>query len=161
MRLNTLIRRVEKAQGEVLACVKTACESPAVQRWIVSANQDQLSKGLNANGVLMNGGRYSPVAIKQRLSRGLPVNHVYLSFEGDLQRGMKVEYSQTGFAIVSTDWKERLVEEAMRTGYWPSSGYEAPEYGPVFGLTAANKGELSRMIRPIVGSKLRRRIMKG
>ena len=92
---------------------------------------------------------------------GLPVDHVYLSFEGDMQNGMQVEYSATGFSVVTTDWKQRLVDETMRTGYWPSSGYNAPEYGPVFGLTAENKGKLARLIAPSVASKIRNRLLSG
>lgn len=157
MRLNTLINRVRKAQGEVLGYVREACEKE--ERWIVEANKRQLQAGLNAAGELMNGGIYSPTSIMQRAKRGLPTDHVYLSYEGDMQSAMVVEYGETGFAVVTTDWKQQLVEEAMRTGYWPSSGYNAPEYGPVFGLTAENKGLLARRIAPKVARKLRRRMV--
>lgn len=157
MRLNTLINRVRKAQGEVLGYVREACEKEG--RWIVEANKRQLQAGLNAAGELMNGGIYSPTSIMQRASRGLPVDHVYLSYEGDMQSAMVVEFGETGFAVVTTDWKQQLVEEAMRTGYWPSSGYNAPEYGPVFGLTVENKGLLARRIAPKVARKLRRRLV--
>ena len=57
MRLNTLIRRIEKVRDEVVPAVKDACEKEAA--WIVSANREQLAEGLNAEGVLMNGGYYS------------------------------------------------------------------------------------------------------
>lgn len=157
MRLNTLIRRIERVRDEVVPAVKAACEKEAA--WIVSANKEQLSAGLNAEGVLMNGGVYSPISVRQRAKRGLPVDHVYLSYEGDMQEGMQVEYTETGFSVVTTDWKQRLVDEAMRTGYWPSSGYNAPEYGPVFGLTAERRGELARRIAPNIARKLRRRIL--
>ena len=159
MRLNTLIRRVEKVRDEVVPAVRAACEREA--SWIVSANREQLAEGLNAEGVLMNGGVYSPTSVRERAKRGLPVDHVYLSYEGDMQSGMRVEFSETGFSVVTTDWKQRLVDEAMRTGYWPSSGYDAPEYGPVFGLTASKKGELVRRIAPGVGRKIRRRILNA
>lgn len=159
MRLNTLIRRIERVRDEVVPAVRAACEKEAV--WIVSANREQLAEGLNAEGVLMNGGVYSPTSVRQRAKRGLPVDHVYLSYEGDMQSGMQVEYSETGFSVVTTDWKQRLVDEAMRTGYWPSSGYNAPEYGPVFGLTAEKRGELARRIAPGVASKIRRRILNA
>ena len=159
MRLNTLIRRVERLQGELLPAVKEACVKR--EKWIVAANREQLAEGLNADGVLMNGGVYSPTSIRQRAKKGLPINHVYLSFEGDLQAGMRVEFGETGFAVVTTDWKQQLVDEAMRTGYWPSSGYNAPEYGPVFGLTAEKKGELARLIAPSVASKIRNRLRSG
>jgi hypothetical protein len=125
----------------------------------VSANKEQLAEGLNAEGVLMYGGVYSPTSVRQRAKRGLPVDHVYLSYEGDMQAAMQVEYSETGFSVVTTDWKQRLVDEAMRTGYWPSSGYNAPEYGPVFGLTAEKRGELARRIMPNVARAVRRRIV--
>ncbi len=144
-------------RDEVVPAVKAACEKEAA--WIVSANKEQLSAGLNAEGVLMNGGVYSPISVRQRAKRGLPVDHVYLSYEGDMQEGMQVEYTETGFSVVTTDWKQRLVDEAMRTGYWPSSGYNAPEYGPVFGLTAERRGELARRIAPNIARKLRRRIL--
>jgi hypothetical protein len=157
MRLNTLIRRIERVRDEVVPAVRAACEKEAA--WIVSANREQLAEGLNAEGVLMNGGVYSPTSVRQRAKRGLPVDHVYLSFEGDMQAAMQVEYSETGFSVVTTDWKQRLVDEAMRTGYWPSSGYDAPEYGPVFGLTAEKRGELARRIMPKVARAVRRRIV--
>ena len=159
MRLNTLIRRIERVKEELVPMVRTACERQSVARWIVSANKEQLAAGLNAAGEMMNGGVYSPTSIRQRAKMGLPVDHVYLSFEGDMQEGMQVEYSDTGFSVVTTDWKQRLVDEAMRTGYWPSSGYNAPEYGPVFGLTAEKKGELARMITPMVARGLRRKLL--
>lgn len=157
MRLNTLIRRIEKVRDEVVPAVRAACEKE--KDWIVSANREQLAEGLNAEGVLMNGGVYSPTSRNLRAKRGLPVDHVYLSYEGDLQSGMQVEYSDTGFSVVTTDWKQRLVDEAMRTGYWPSSGYNAPEYGPVFGLTAEKRGELARRIAPGVARAVRRRLV--
>ena len=161
MRLNTLIRRIEKVRDEVVPAVKAACEKRSVEQWILSANREQLAEGLNAEGVLMNGGVYSPTSVRQRAKRGLPVDHVYLSYEGDMQDGMQVEYSDTGFSVVTTDWKQWLVDEAMRTGYWPSSGYNAPEYGSVFGLTAGKKGELARMIAPMVAGKIRKRILNA
>lgn len=157
MRLNTLIRRIEKLRNEVVPAVKAACEKESA--WIVSANREQLAAGLNAEGVLMNGGVYSPISVRERAKRGLPVDHVYLSYEGDMQSGMQVEFTETGFSVVTTDWKQWLVDEAMRTGYWPSSGYNAPEYGPVFGLTAEKRGELARRIAPRVAKKVRRRIV--
>lgn len=157
MRLNTLIRRIERVRDEIIPAVKAACEKEAA--WIVSANREQLSEGLNAEGVLMNGGVYSPTSVRERVKRGLPVDHVYLSYEGDMQSGMQVEYTETGFSVVTTDWKQRLVDEAMRTGYWPSSGYNAPEYGPVFGLTVEKRGKLARRIAPRVARAVRRRLV--
>ena len=157
MRLNTLIRRVERLQGELVPAVKEACVKR--EKWIVAANREQLGEGLNADGVLMNNGEYSPYHLFRRMRRGLPIDHVYLSFEGDLQAGRRVEFGETGFSVVTTDWKQQLVDEAMRTGYWPSSGYNAPEYGPVFGLTAEKKGELARLIAPSVGRRLRRKLL--
>ena len=157
MRLNTLIRRIERVRDEIVPAVKAACEKEAA--WIVSANREQLAAGLNADGVLMNGGVYSPTSVRQRAKMGLPVDHVYLSYEGDMQSGMQVEYTETGFSVVTTDWKQRLVDEVMRTGYWPSSGYNAPEYGPVFGLTAEKRVELARRIAPSVARKLRRQLV--
>ena len=159
MRLNTLIRRVERLQGELLPAVKEACVKR--EKWIVAANREQLGEGLNADGVLMNGGVYSPTSIRQRAKKGLPIDHVYLSFEGDLQAGMRVEFGETGFSVVTTDWKQQLVDEAMRTGYWPSSGYNAPHYGPVFGLDAVSRGMLMWRIRPRVSEGVRRRLLKG
>lgn len=159
MRLNTLIRRIERVLDEIVPAVKAACEKEAA--WIVSANKEQLAAGLNAEGVLMNEGAYSPTSRNLRAKRGLPVDHVYLSYEGDMQAGMQVEYTETGFSVVTTDWKQRLVDEVMRTGYWPSSGYNAPEYGPVFGLTAEKRGELARRIEPRVSRSIRNRLLNG
>lgn len=159
MRLNTLIRRVERLQSEVAAVVKDACMRE--ERTIVDLNRAQLARGENAEGVMMNGGAYSPTSIRQRAKLGLPIDHVYLSFEGDLQDGMKVEFTETGFSVVTTDWKQQLVDEAMRTGYWPSSGYNAPHYGPVFGLDAVSRGMLMWRIRPRVAGSIRNRLLKG
>ena len=157
MRLNTLIRRVEKVRDDMVAIVKGACEKE--KDAIVDLNRAQLARGENAEGVMMNGGAYSPTSIKQRAKLGLPIDHVYLSFEGDLQEGMKVEFTETGFSVVTTDWKQQLVDEAMRTGYWPSSGYNAPHYGPVFGLDAVSRGMLMWRIRPRVSEGVRRRLL--
>ena len=157
MRLNTLIRRVEKVRDDMVAIVKGACEKE--KDAIVDLNRAQLARGENAEGVMMNGGDYSPTSIRQRAKLGLPIDHVYLSFEGDLQDGMKVEFTETGFSVVTTDWKQQLVDEAMRTGYWPSSGYNAPHYGPVFGLDAVSRGMLMWRIRPRVSEGVRRRLL--
>ena len=155
MRLNTLIRRLEKVRDEVVPAVRAACEKEAA--WIVSANREQLAEGLNAEGVLMNGGEYSPYHLFRRMRKGLPVRHVYLDFDGGLQSGMQVEYSETGFSVVTTDWKQWMVDYAMETGHWPPGNQ--PEYGPVFGLTAAKKGELARRIAPGVARAVRRRLV--
>ena len=157
MRLNTLIRRIEKVRDDMVAIVKGACEKE--KDAIVDLNRAQLARGENAEGVMMNGGAYSPTSIRQRAKLGLPIDHVYLSFEGDLQDGMKVEFTETGFSVVTTDWKQQLVDEAMRTGYWPSSGYNAPHYGPVFGLDAVSRGMLMWRIRPRVSEGVRRRLL--
>jgi len=159
MRLNTLIRRVERLQSEVAAVVKDACMRE--ERTIVDLNRAQLARGGNAEGVMMNGGAYSPTSIRQRAKLGLPIDHVYLLLSGDLQEGMKVEFTETGFSVVTTDWKQQLVDEAMRTGYWPSSGYNAPHYGPVFGLDAVSRGLLMWRIRPRVAGSIRNRLLKG
>jgi hypothetical protein len=159
MRLNTLIRRIERVQSEILPIVRKACEKE--KEAIVDLNRAQLARGENAEGVLMNGGAYSPTSVRQRAKLGLPIDHVYLSFEGDLQEGMKVEFTETGFSVVTTDWKQQLVDEAMRTGYWPSSGYNAPHYGPVFGLDEVSRGLLMWRIRPRVAVSIRNRLLKG
>jgi hypothetical protein len=159
MRLNTLIRRIERVQSEIVPIVRKACEKE--KEAIVDLNRTQLARGENAEGVLMNGGAYSPTSVRQRAKLGLPIDHVYLSFEGDLQEGMKVEFTETGFSVVTTDWKQQLVDEAMRTGYWPSSGYNAPHYGPVFGLDEVSRGMLMWRIRPRVAVSIRNRLLKG
>lgn len=155
MRLNTLIRRVERVRDEVVPAVKAACEKEAA--WIVSANQEQLAAGLNAAGVLMNGGVYSPYHLFRRMRKGLPVDHVYLDFDGGLQEGMQVEYTETGFSVVTTDWKQWMVDYTMETGHWPPGNQ--PEYGPVFGLTAEKRGELARRIAPNVARMVRRQLV--
>ena len=157
MRLNTLIRRVERLQGELVPAVKEACVKR--EKWIVAANREQLGEGLNAEGVLMNNGEYSPYHLFRRMRRGLPVRHVYLDFEGDLQAGMFVEFGETGFSVRTTDWKQELVDYVMETGHWPPGN--KPEYGPVFGLTAEKKGELARLIAPSVASRIRNRLRSG
>ena len=142
-------------QGELLPAVKEACVKR--EKWIVAANREQLGEGLNADGVLMNGGVYSETSRRLRGRRGLPIDHVYLSFEGDLQAGMRVEFGETGFSVRTTDWKQELVDYVMETGHWPPGN--KPEYGPVFGLTAEKKGELARLIAPSVGRRLRRKLL--
>ena len=157
MRLNTLIRRVERVREEIVPAVKAACERR--EREIVEMNQEQMLSGYNADGVLMNKGYYSDKHTKARMSKGFPVDHVYLAYvTGDFQREMYVEYSDTGFAVQSHDEKNWNAMMAMRTGYWPSSG-EDPLYGPVYGLTAEHKGELARMIAPSVAGKIRNRLL--
>ena len=54
MRLNTLIRRVERVQSEILPIVRKACEGE--ERTIVDLNRAQLARGENAEGMMMNGG---------------------------------------------------------------------------------------------------------
>ena len=159
MRLNTLIGRVERVQRDMLLIVRGACERE--ERAIVELNRLQLQRGLNAEGELMNGGVYSPTSIRQRVKRGLPVDHVYLSFEGDLQEGMEVVFGDTGFSVVSRDWKQQLVDEAMRTGFWPSSGYNAPEYGPVFGLDEESRRVLVGKIGERISEGIRNRLLQG
>lgn len=161
MRLNKLIKRIEKVQENLIPLVKEACERKSTEKWIVNANRQQLSQGINTNGVLMNDGVYSPSTIRQRLRRNLPVDHVYLSFIGDMQQGMKVEYSDTGFSVATTDWKQALVDEVMSTGYWPTSVNSSPEYGPVFGLTTEHKRQLAKLIEPIVVKKIRKLIFRN
>lgn len=156
MRLNTLIRRIERVQSEILPIVRKECERE--ERTIVDMNRQQMLSGYNANGELMNNGIYSDKHIKKRTARGLPVDHVYLSFEGDFQKEMFVEYHDTGFAVQSHDDKNWNAMQAMLTGYWPSHG-EDPFYGPVFGLTAENRAILARKIAPNVARKLRMRIL--
>ena len=162
MRLNTLIKQIERVQSEILPIVRKACEGE--ERTIVDLNRAQLARGENAEGVMMNGGAYSPTSIRQRAKLGLPIDHVYLSFEGDLQDGMKVEFTETGFSVVTTDWKQELVDYTMKTGNWPtgvSPDDEVPEYGPVFGLDAVSRGMLMWRIRPRVAGSIRNRLMKG
>ena len=159
MRLNTLIRRVEKVRDDMVAIVKGACEKE--KDAIVDLNRAQLARGENAEGVMMNGGEYSEHYAAFRRRKGLPTDHVYLLLSGDLQDGMKVEFTETGFSVVTTDWKQQLVDEAMRTGYWPSSGYNAPHYGPVFGLDAVSRGMLMWRIRPRVSEGVRRRLLSS
>lgn len=155
MRLNTLIRRIERVRDEVVPAVRAACEKEAA--WIVSANREQLAEGLNAEGVLMNGGVYSPYHLFRRMRKGLPVRHVYLDFDGGLQDGMFVEYSETGFSVKTSDWKQELVDYTMETGHWPPGNQ--PEYGEVFGLTMENLNALARRIAPGVASRLRRKLL--
>lgn len=156
MRLNTLIRRVEGLQGALNGMVRTACVKE--ESWIVEANKGQLREGLNANGVLMNGGVYSPYHLFRRIQKGLPVRHVYLDYEGDLQDGMTVEFGETGFSVKTTDWKQWMVDYTMETGHWPPGNQ--PEYGPVFGLTVVNRGLLARRIAPRVSKSVRDKLLK-
>ena len=157
MRLNTLIKRVERVKDDIVPFVRSACERRKV--WIVRANKEQLEAGLNANGTLMNDGNYSHHYELFRRRKMLPVDHVYLNLDGDLQDGMEVVFGETGFSIRSTDWKQWMVDYVMETGHWPPGN--KPEYGPVFGLTAEKKGVLARLIAPSVASRIRNRLRSG
>jgi hypothetical protein len=157
MRLNTLIRRVEKVQSEILPIVRKACEGE--ERTIVDLNRAQLARGENAEGVLMNGGEYSEHYAAFRRRKGLPTDRVYLLLGGDLQDKMRVEFSETGFSVVTDDWKQWMVEYARETGSWPPG--DKPHYGPVFGLDEVSRGMLMWRIRPRVAVSIRNRLLKG
>lgn len=160
MRLNALIRRVERVEKDVAEYVKAACEAEAEA--IVEMNKAQLKAGINTDGGMMAGGNYAPTTIFRRGKRGLPVDHVYLDYEGGLQGGMYVEYGEEGFNIKTTDWKQWMVDYTRRTGYWPIDGgpdTELPEYGEVFGLTVENLNALARRIAPNVARTVRRRLL--
>ena len=157
MRLNTLIRRVERLQSEILPIVRKACEGE--ERTIVDLNRAQLARGENAEGVMMNGGEYSEHYAAFRRRKGLPTDHVYLLLSGDLQDGMRVEFSETGFSVVTDDWKQWMVDYTLETGSWPPG--DKPHYGPVFGLDAVSRGMLMWRIRPRVAGSIRNRLLKG
>lgn len=157
MRLNTLIRRVERVQSEILPIVRKACECE--ERTIVDLNRAQLARGENAEGVMMNGGEYSEHYAAFRRRKGLPTDHVYLLLSGDLQDKMRVEFSETGFSVVTDDWKQWMVDYTRETGSWPPG--DKPHYGPVFGLDAVSRGMLMWRIRPMVSEGVRRRLLKG
>ena len=157
MRLNTLIRRVERVQSEILPIVRNACEGE--ERTIVDLNRAQLARGENAEGVMMNGGDYSEHYEAFRRRKGLPTDHVYLLLSGDLQDKMRVEFTETGFSVVTDDWKQWMVDYTRETGSWPPG--DKPHYGPVFGLDAVSRGMLMWRIRPRVAGSIRNRLLKG
>ena len=157
MRLNTLIRRVERLQSEVAAVVKDACMRE--ERTIVDLNRAQLARGENAEGVMMNGGEYSEHYAAFRRRKELPTDHVYLLLSGDLQDKMRVEFSETGFSVVTDDWKQWMVDYTRETGSWPPG--DKPHYGPVFGLDAVSRGMLMWRIRPRVAGSIRNWLLKG
>ena len=157
MRLNTLIRRVERVQSEILPIVRKACEGE--ERTIVDLNRAQLARGENAEGVMMNGGDYSEHYAAFRRRKGLPTDHVYLLLSGDLQDKMRVEFSETGFSVVTDDWKQWMVDYTRETGSWPPG--DKPHYGPVFGLDAVSRGMLMWRIRPRVAGSIRNRLLNG
>lgn len=157
MRLNTLIRRIERVQSEILPIVRKACEGE--ERTIVDLNRAQLARGENAEGVMMNGGEYSEHYAAFRRRKGLPTDHVYLLLSGDLQDKMRVEFSETGFSVVTDDWKQWMVDYTRETGSWPPG--DKPHYGPVFGLDAVSRGMLMWRIRPRVAGSIRNRLLKG
>lgn len=157
MRLNTLIRRVERVQSEILPIVRKACEGE--ERTIVDLNRAQLARGENAEGVLMNGGEYSEHYAAFRRRKGLLIDHVYLLLGGDLQDKMRVEFSETGFSVVTDDWKQWMVDYTRETGSWPPG--DKPHYGAVFGLDEVSRGMLMWRIRPRVAVSIRNRLLKG
>ena len=157
MRLNTLIRRVERVQSEILPIVRKACEGE--ERTIVDLKRAQLARGENAEGVMMNGGEYSEHYAAFRRRKGLPTDHVYLLLSGDLQDKMRVEFSETGFSVVTDDWKQWMVDYTRETGSWPPG--DKPHYGPVFGLDAVSRGMLMWRIRPRVSVSIRNRLLRG
>ena len=155
MRLNTLIRRVERVQSEILPIVRKACEGE--ERTIVDLNRAQLARGENAEGVMMNGGDYSEHYAAFRRRKGLPTDHVYLLLSGDLQDKMRVEFTETGFSVVTDDWKQWMVDYTRETGSWPPGN--KPHYGPVFGLDETSRGMLVWRIRERVSEGIRRRLV--
>ena len=157
MRLNTLIKRVEKVQSEILPIVRKACEGE--ERTIVDLNRAQLARGENAEGVMMNGGEYSEHYAAFRRRKGLPTDHVYLLLSGDLQDKMRVEFSETGFSVVTDDWKQWMVDYTRETGSWPPGN--KPHYGPVFGLDETSRGMLVWRIRERVSEGIRNRLLQG
>ncbi len=157
MRLNTLIKRIERVQSEILPIVRKACEGE--ERTIVDLNRAQLARGENAEGVMMNGGEYSEHYAAFRRRKGLPTDHVYLLLSGDLQDKMRVEFSETGFSVVTDDWKQWMVDYTRETGSWPPG--DKPHYGPVFGLDAVSRGMLMWRIRPRVSVSIRNRLLRG
>jgi hypothetical protein len=157
MRLNTLIRRVERVQSEILPIVRKACEGE--REAIVDLNRTQLELGENAEGVLMNGGEYSEHYAAFRRRKGLPTDRVCLLLGGDLQDKMRVEFSETGFSVVTDDWKQWMVDYTRETGSWPPG--DKPHYGPVFGLEEVSRGLLMWRIRPRVAVSIRNRLLKG
>ena len=157
MRLNTLIGRVERVQRDMLLIVRGACERE--ERAIVELNRLQLQRGLNAEGELMNGGEYSDKYAAFRRRKGLPTDHVYLLLSGDLQDGMRVEFGETGFSLVSSDWKQWMVDYTRETGSWPPGN--KPHYGAVFGLDETSRGMLVWRIRERVSEGIRNRLLQG
>ena len=157
MRLNTLIRRIERVQSEILPIVRKACEGE--ERTIVDLNRAQLARGENAEGMMMNGGEYSEHYAAFRRRKGLPTDHVYLLLSGDLQDKMRVEFSETGFSVVTDDWKQWMVDYTRETGSWPPG--DKPHYGPVFGLDETSKGMLAWKIAPRVSELVRKRLLQG
>ncbi|MBO4382224.1 MAG: hypothetical protein IKV77_05095 [Alistipes sp.] len=155
MRLKTLINRVEKAREDMQQYVREACQRE--KQSIINYNRLQLRRGVNADGEMMNGGVYSDQYAAFRMRKGLPIDHVYLLLSGDLQDGMDVEFTNTGFSVVSTDWKQWMVEYTMETGSWPPGN--KPQYGPVFGLDDTGKTMLAWKIKPVVARSLRRKLL--
>ena len=142
-------------RDEVVPAVRAACEKEADS--IVALNQLQLLSGENVDGKLMNDGVYSEHYARYRQHRGLPIDRVLLDLTGDLQDGMRVEFTDTGFSIVSSDWKQWMVDYTRETGSWPPGN--KPHYGQVFGLSKINIEQLVYEIRPIVANRLRKRLM--
>ena len=157
MRLNTLIRRVERVQSEILPIVRKACEKE--KDAIVDLNRAQLARGENAEGVMMNGGEYSEHYAAFRRRKGLPTDHVYLLLSGDLQDKMKVEFSETGFSVLTDDWKQWMVDYTRETGSWPPGN--KPHYGPVFGLDEESRRVLVGKIGGRVSEGIRNRLLQG
>lgn len=157
MRLKTLIERVERVQDDMLLYVQKACVRE--KKAIIDYNRLQLHRGENAKGELMGDGVYSEHYAAYRRRKGLPIDHVYLLLSGDLQDGMDVEFTDTGFSVVSTDWKQWMVDYTMETGSWPPG--DKPHYGPVFGLDETSKGMLAWKIAPRVGELVRKRLLQG
>ena len=155
MRLNTLIGRVERVQRDMLLIVRGACERE--KGAIVELNRLQLQRGLNAEGELMNGGEYSDKYAAFRRRKGLPTDHVYLLLSGDLQDGMRVEFGETGFSLVSSDWKQWMVDYTRETGSWPPGN--KPHYGPVFGLDETSRTRMAMRVTSAVTSHSTQRVV--
>jgi hypothetical protein len=87
---------------------------PEVKKSIIEYNQDQLSQGIDANGLRIetiaaqeqnNGYPYSKYTVKMRGEEGLQVHNVDLKVTGELWKSMEVIVNSEG-AIVKADTKK-------------------------------------------------------
>jgi len=105
------------------------------KEYIFDLNQDQLSKGLNADETPIEPG-YAEVTKQYKRRKGQESRWVTLKDKGDFYRGFDAYFTRDKMTMFSRDAKEEKLTK---------------KYGPaIFGLSKTNKNELKIRLQPIL-----------